>query len=170
MKFLVDGMLGKLAKWLRLMGYDAKYSIFPDKTLIIEAAKENRILLTSDIALYREAVSRGVEAYLVKGKNEIERIAELAKKLNLKIEVNVNSSRCPLCGSILKKVDKMFVKGKVPNQTFNFYNDFWICINQSCGKIYWQGSHWKKINEVLIQAKKLTVNSKKEKQQNNDGS
>jgi uncharacterized protein with PIN domain len=95
MKFLVDGMLGKLAKWLRLMGYDAKYSIFPDKTLIIEAAKENRILLTSDIALYREAVSRGVEAYLVKGKNEIERIAELAKKLNLKIEVNVNSSRCP---------------------------------------------------------------------------
>jgi uncharacterized protein with PIN domain len=64
----------------------------------------------------------------------------------------------------------MFVKGKVPNQTFNFYNDFWICINQSCGKIYWQGSHWKKINEVLIQAKKLTVNSKKEKQQNNDRS
>jgi uncharacterized protein with PIN domain len=163
MKFLVDGMLGKLAKWLRLMGYDAKYSIFPDKTLIIEAAKENRILLTSDIALYREAVARGIEAYLVKGKNEAERIAELAEKFNLKIEVNVESSRCPLCGSLLRKVEKMLVKGKVPNQTFNFYNDFWVCINQNCRKIYWQGSHWKKINEVLLQAKKLTVNAKKGK-------
>ncbi len=162
MKFLVDGMLGKLAKWLRLMGHDTKYSIFPDKTLINEAIKEKRILLTSDIALYREAVARGVEAYLVKGKNEIERIAELAKKFNLKIEVNVESSRCPLCGSLLKKVEKTLVKEKVPSQTFNFYNDFWVCINQKCGKIYWQGSHWKKINEVLLQARKLTINTKKE--------
>jgi len=163
MKFLVDGMLGKLAKWLRLMGYDAKYSIFPDKTLIAEAIKENRILLTSDIALYREAAAKGVEAYLVKGRNEVERIAELVKKFNLKIEVNVDSARCPLCGSTLTKIDKMLIKEKIPAQTFKFYNDFFICNNKNCRKIYWQGSHWKKINEVLLQVKKLTINTKKRK-------
>jgi uncharacterized protein with PIN domain len=163
MKFLVDGMLGKLTKWLRLMGYDAKYSLFPDKTLITEAIKENRVLLTSDIALYREAVAQGVEAYLVKGRNEIERIAELAKKFNLKIEVNAESSRCPLCGSNLTKIDKMLIKEMVPTQTFNFYNEFFICTNQNCRKIYWRGSHWKKINEVLLQAKKLMINTKKAK-------
>ncbi|MBS7654954.1 Mut7-C RNAse domain-containing protein [Candidatus Bathyarchaeota archaeon] len=163
MKFLVDGMLGKLAKWLRLMGYDVKYSIFPDKTLITEAIKENRILLTSDIALYREATAKGVETYLVKGKNEVERIAEIAKKFNLKIEVNAESARCPLCGSTLTKIDKMLIKEMIPTQTFKFYSEFFICSNQNCRKIYWQGSHWKKINEVLLQAKKLTINAKERK-------
>lgn len=153
MKFLIDGMLGKLARWLRLMGYDAKYSISSDKALIAEAARENRVLLTSDVALYREATLKGVEAYLIKGKNEAERIAEVAKRFKLRINIDVNSSRCPLCGHPLLKIDKNFVKGKVPQRTFKAYEEFWVCQNKECEKIYWRGSHWKKINEVLLQAR-----------------
>jgi len=156
MKFLIDGMLGKLARWLRLLGYDVDYEKdVSDSQLISWADSRGCVLLTSDIMLHRLAVARGVKSYLVKGGSEAERLSRVAKRFNLNLDVNLQTSRCPTCGSPIKPVSKTSVIGKVPLTTYRAYRQFWVCINPNCEKIYWKGSHWKKIYENLSKAKKL---------------
>jgi len=156
MKFLADGMIGRLARWMRLIGCDVEYlNDIPDDQLLRRAASMHRILLTCDVALYRNAVAKGVDAFLVSGKDQAEKLAKVAKRFDLPLEVNTNISRCPTCGSSIRKVPKAEIKGKIPSTTFKAYSEFWICNSQDCGKVYWQGSHWKKIDEVLTRANKL---------------
>jgi len=156
MKFLADGMVGRLARWMRLIGCDVEYlNDIPDDQLLKKAGSEHRTLLTCDVALYRNAVTKGVDAFLVSGKDQAEKLAKVAKRFDLRLEVNTNISRCPTCGSSIKKVAKTEIKGKIPLTTFKAYNEFWICNNRDCGKVYWQGSHWRKIDEVLTRANRL---------------
>jgi uncharacterized protein with PIN domain len=156
MRFVLDGMLGKLTRWLRMMGHDAVYlNDAQDRDLVANAVKENRILLTSDVALYRFATARGADAYLVKGRTEAERLASLASRFKLDLSVGTTDSRCPTCGSPLAVVSKEDVKGKIPATTFNVFGEFWKCTNPECGKVYWQGSHWDNINATLEKAKKI---------------
>jgi len=156
MNFLVDGMLGKLTRWLRMMGHDAVYmNDAEDKDLVTTAAKENRILLTSDVALFRLATTRGTDAYLVKGRTEAERLAGVAGRFKFDLSVDATQSRCPTCGSELKTESKEEVKGKVPETTFKVFNQFWACSNPDCGKVYWQGSHWENIGALLEKARKI---------------
>ncbi len=156
MNFLVDGMLGKLTRWLRMMGHDAVYmNDAEDKDLVTTAAKENRILLTSDVALFRLATTRGTDAYLVKGRTEAERLAGVAGRFKFDLSVDTTQSRCPTCGSELKTASKEEVKGKVPETTFKVFNQFWACSNPDCGKVYWQGSHWENIGALLEKARKI---------------
>jgi len=156
MNFLVDGMLGKLTRWLRMMGHDAVYmNDAEDKDLVTTAAKENRILLTSDVALFRLATTRGTDAYLVKGRTEAERLAGVAGRFKFDLSVDATQSRCPTCGSELKTASKEEVKGKVPETTFKVFNQFWACSNPDCGKVYWQGSHWENIGALLEKARKI---------------
>jgi uncharacterized protein with PIN domain len=156
MKFLIDGMLGKLSRWLRIIGFDTKYlNDAMDEELIQIAFLEDRILLTSDIELYRMATARGVNAFLIKGRTNFEKLAYLAKRFNIDLRVDENNSRCPVCGSRTKLVTKSKVRNKVPENTFKNYEKFWVCMNEECKKIYWHGSHWKRINEVLNKANVL---------------
>lgn len=156
MKFLVDGMLGKLARWLRLLGYNVEYlNNFQDKQLIEEAKKENSILLTSDIQLYRLANARGIDTYLVEGKTEAEKLARVSKRFEIKLDINSRTSRCTTCNSALKPVSKKQIKGKIPERTLKAYAEFWRCINPKCGKIYWPGRQWQNIIETLEEARKL---------------
>ena len=160
MKFLADGMLGKLTRWLRMIGCDVKYfNDLDDEELINISIKENRVLLTRDIELFRRAVSKGADAFFVKGRNEIEKLAEISEHFNVKLEINVENSRCPKCNARIRPVSKSNVEGKVPPATFRIYNEFWEC--PCCGQIYWQGSHWKKINRTLFEARnKMKVRGK----------
>ena len=154
MRFVLDGMLGKLARWLRMMGHDAVYlNDAKDQELVAAAVRENRVLLTSDVALYRFATARGTDAYLVKGTTEAERLASLASRFNLDLSVDATESRCPICGSRLTMVSKEEVRGKIPAATFNAFDEFWSCSNSKCGKVYWQGSHWENINAVFEKAR-----------------
>lgn len=156
MRFVLDGMLGKLTRWLRMMGHDAIYlNDAKDRDLVAYAMKESRVLLTSDVALYRFATARGVDAYLVKGRSEAERLAGLGNRFRLDLSVDSADSRCPACGSTLTMASKHEVKGKIPATTFNVFDEFWTCSNSECGKVYWQGSHWENINAVLEKAKKI---------------
>ena len=149
-------MLGKLTRWLRMMGHDAVYlNDAKDQDLIKKAIKEERVLLTSDVALYRYATARGVEAFLVKGRTEAERLGSLASRFRLNLEVDTTESRCPACGSLLEVASKDQVRGRVPETTFNVFNEFWTCSNPQCGKVYWQGSHWENIGAVLEEARKI---------------
>jgi len=156
LKFIADGMVGRLARWLRLIGNDVVYSRdLTDSELIRRAVTEARILLTSDVELYRRAVADGADSFLVKGGTEAERLARIAKRFRIDLNIDTATSRCPTCNATIRPIKKEEVKEKVPPSTYEVFNEFWECTNRDCGKIYWQGSHWKKIGEHLSKAERL---------------
>ena len=151
MKFLTDGMLGKLTRWLRMLGQDVIYSIkFSDSEFLELAKKDDRFLLTKDLELYKRAICRGLAAFYVEGKTESERLAEVAKRYDLQLTIDMLKSLCPICNTKLKATSKEQISGELEKNTFIHYDKFWKCPN--CGQIYWQGSHWIQINNNLIEA------------------
>jgi len=122
-----------------------------DKELIQKAKKELRTLLTCDLELYQQAIGRGAEAFLVEGKTEAEKLANLAKRFGFKLEIDVKVSRCPKCNTRIKPVSKADVINKLPSTTSSYYNEFWEC--PGCQQVYWRGAHWKKIEKTLIEAR-----------------
>lgn len=151
LKFVTDGMLGKLTRWLRMLGHDVEYAgSMDDKKLMLKAKEENRILLTRDVELFKRAVARGVEAFLVENPNQTANLAGLAKRFGFKLEIDVAVSRCPKCNSKLETVAKTSVADKLFETTASNYDEFWQC--QGCGQVYWRGTHWKKIEKTLKQA------------------
>lgn len=154
MKFIADGMLGKLTRWLRMLGYNVKYSNkLDDAQLIIIAKKERRILLTRDLELYQQATAKGVNAIYLEGINEAERLAQLAKRFKIPLEIDLKISRCPKCNTRVKPVPKENIENKVEKTTFKFYDEFWQC--PKCGQVYWQGAHWARIRKTLEEAKEM---------------
>jgi uncharacterized protein with PIN domain len=150
-KFIADGMLGKLARWLRMMGHDVRYSTaFEDDDLLALAKKERRIILTRDLELYQRAVAKGVGALYVEGKTEAERLAELAKRFGVPLRINLEESRCPNCNTKLRSTPKEKIAGKVEKNTYLHYDEFWRC--PRCGQVYWQGAHWGRIRITLQEA------------------
>jgi uncharacterized protein with PIN domain len=150
-KFLADGMLGKLTRWLRMLGQDVFYSVqFSDVELLDLAKKENRVLLTRDFELYKRAITRGLDAFYVEGKMESDRLAEVAKRYGLALAIDMDESHCPICNTMLKAAPKEQLKDELEKNTYTFYDWFWRCPN--CGQIYWQGAHWKQITNTLAQA------------------
>ena len=162
MRFLIDGMLGKLNRWIRILGYETEYAKDKEDDELVNLAKRSSsILLTSDEELYRTAVTRGVDSFLIRGKNEAERLAALAYRYNIPLTVDPDRSRCPLCGSAIKQVSKENIEAFVPPTTFKVHQSFWKCTNPICAKIYWHGSHWKRIEQTLETARKLHDSEKK---------
>lgn len=156
MHFLLDGMLGKLARWLRMMGYEATYTNYStDADLLTLAKRDSLVLLTSDEELYRIAASRGVDSFLIQDRTETERLAHLAHRFNLSLRIDAATSKCPVCGSALREISKREVEPLVPPTTFKLYQSFWLCENQKCRKVYWHGSHWNKIEQTLESAKMI---------------
>jgi len=154
LKFVADGMLGKLVRWLRMLGQDVKYSTkFDDAELIAVAEQEHRILLTRDSELYRRAIVKGVDTLYVEGRTEAEKLAELADHLDFLLVIDLNHSRCPRCNAEIRLTPKETVANEVEKNTFTYYNEFWKCIK--CGHIYWQGAHWDGICATLEEAKKI---------------
>jgi len=152
LKFIADGMLGKLTRWLRMLGHNVKYSNkLDDAQLITIAKKEQRILLTRDLELYQQAMAKGVNAFYLEGKTESERLAQLSQRFKIKLDIDMKTSRCPKCNTRVKSVTKEKVTDKVEKSTFSNYNEFWEC--PKCGQIYWQGAHWTKIRNTLDAAK-----------------
>lgn len=152
MKFIVDGMLGKLTRWLRMLGHNTKYSNKLDDAQLIEIAKkERRILLTRDLELFQQATAKGVDALYLEEKTEAERLARLARRFKIELHINMETSRCPKCNTRVKQIFKEKIADKVEKSTFSNYNEFWEC--PKCGKIYWQGAHWTRIRKTLDSAK-----------------
>lgn len=152
MKFIADGMLGKLSRWLRMLGQNVKYSNKLDDPQLIAAAKrERRILLTRDLELYQQATAKGVKAFYVDGNTEAEKLAQLAQRFKIQLNIDMEKSRCPKCNARVKPIPKEKVMGKVEESTLKYYDQFWIC--PKCEKIYWQGAHWVRIRKTLKTAK-----------------
>jgi uncharacterized protein with PIN domain len=152
-KFITDGMLGKLTRWLRILGHDVEYTgSMDDKELMQKAKKEDRVLLTRDVELFKQAIAKGAEAFLIEDPNQTANLASLAKRFKIKLEVNVKISRCPKCNGTIRTVSKSEIADKIPLTTCSNYNEFWQC--QQCGQVYWRGAHWNRIEKTLDEARK----------------
>lgn len=148
-RFVVDTMLGNLARWLRILGYDTIYSPTMEDWIIIRIAeKEGRIIVTRDVGLYKRAAKKDLEAILVSD-TEIRRILKtLATKYGIRMSFDENDTRCPVCNGILRKTNSLVeVSGKVDPQIISSYKIYWVC--NSCGKVYWKGKHWRNIEKML---------------------
>ena len=160
MKFIVDGMLGKLSRWLRILGHNVKYSNnLDDAQLLTIARKDRRILLTRDFELYQHATAKGMDAFYVEGDAGEEKLAALAKRFGVNLDIDMTISRCPKCNTKVKPIAKEEAAGKVEKSTFENYDEFWKC--PKCGQIYWQGAHWTRIRRTLEAAQEILENSNK---------
>jgi uncharacterized protein with PIN domain len=153
LKFVADGMLGKLTRWLRLLGHDVKYSNrMNDAQLITIAKKERRILLTRDLELYKQAAAKSIDAFYLGGQTGEEKLAELASRFNLRLSIDMATSRCPKCNTRVKPISKEKVINRVKKNTYANYDEFWKC--PKCGQTYWQGAHWTGIRKTLETTRK----------------
>jgi uncharacterized protein with PIN domain len=160
LKFLADGMLGKLTRWLRMLGQDVSYSTDVEDSQLLNIAKsEKRILLTRDFELYQRTVGKGIESFYVQGDTSKEKLAELAHRFGISLEMDMSASRCPKCNAKVKPVSAEKAAEKVQKNTFVYYKEFWQC--PKCGQVYWQGSHWVKIKKTLRDADEIDKVSKK---------
>ncbi len=147
-------MLGDLARWLRLLGYDTLYyRNVPDPRIVKEALEDGRIIVTRDRGLAILARKRGARVVLLRGESLEEMLAELHVKAGVALYAEPSRSRCPLCNAPLRHVPKHEVKDRVPPEVYVRYDDFWVCTR--CGQVYWRGSHWRKIEETLARAREL---------------
>lgn len=136
-------MLGRLAKWLRILGYDTLYfSSLDDNDLVRIARAEGRIVLTRDREMLRR---RGIDSLLIESDNFEEQIRQVLHDLNLKLDESF--SRCPVCNSPLQNIDKEAVRERVPPYVFKTQERFSLC--PQCDKIYWRGTHWQRMRERL---------------------
>lgn len=139
MKFLCDQMLGTLAKWLRIYGFDTFYanSETDDNELLKIAKKENRTLITRDKELTYCGKRENLNVIELKTTDLDEQLKLVLK--HVKIDETKILSRCILCNSKVNKIQKDKVKNKVPEKVFENNEEFWFC--KKCDKIYWYGSH-----------------------------
>lgn len=145
MKFIADDMLGKLAKRMRILGFDTAYPGSSADSLLLRTSREqDRIILTRDTGLVKV---RGARAFLIHSKKLKEQLREVLQGLKLMIAPEKMFSRCALCNGELKKTDKESIKDKVPPLVYDLFGDFTYCPH--CDKVYWKGTHYEKIlNEI----------------------
>ncbi|MEM3555410.1 MAG: Mut7-C RNAse domain-containing protein [Candidatus Micrarchaeia archaeon] len=146
--FVADVMLKKLARWLRLLGVEVLYPPSVDDDKIIEFAKEkNKILLTMDSDLCKRARKQGVRVFLMPRRETDEQLALLVRRFKINLSNAPSTVFCPLCNGTLKQVGRKEVKKTVPEEIVAKHEVFWMC--RECKKVFWEGSHWEKINRKL---------------------
>ena len=147
--FLVDAMLGNIAKKLRLLGYDSEYySDSKDEDLIFIAKDQNRILLTKDEPLLKKAKNKGITVIHIKNNNELEQLAQIFKNIKLSnVSASGNSSRCTDCNGKLEVTEKSKILDRVPEGVLERIDNFWRCLK--CEKIYWEGTHIERLQKFV---------------------
>lgn len=150
MKFILTKELGRLAKWLRILGYDTLYFNQDNlSSLIIQALRDNRIILTRN---HRLPQSRGVKILVIKAERTKEQMSELLETQKLEVDSDKMFSRCIICNEGLADIDKEKIKDKVPEYVFKTQDNFITC--PQCNRIYWQGTHWGNVTKILDEIKR----------------
>lgn len=156
-KFIIDRMYYRVARILRMLGYDAIFDPnFVDADYIRIGKKENRILLTRDADLKRRAQKIGIVTMKIDALTVPERLALLQKKAGIEIKIRENIlPRCTLCNTQIEIIDKKEVEDKLLEGTKEVYNEFWRCKNLNCQQVYWKGPHWEQLIKTLEESQKL---------------
>jgi uncharacterized protein with PIN domain len=133
-------MLGTLAKWLRILGFDTCFDPdLDDHQLVRLARAESRVLLTRDRELARR---RGVQTLLVTSQVLAEQIRQVLADLELEPE---GTTRCPICNEPLVPLDRESARARVPAYVAETHDSFTTC--PACQRVYWRGSHWQQMDE-----------------------
>jgi len=144
-RFVLDVHLGTLARYLRLLGFDALWrNDLGDDTIIELAAEQGRIILTRDRGILRHG--RVTHGYWLRATDPLQQIAEVVRALDLGAYLRPRT-RCMECNGELAPIRRREAARHVPLQVFLVYRDFTRC--DACGRIYWPGSHQKRLDEVI---------------------
>lgn len=149
MKFVVDVMLGKLAKWLKIIGLDAVYgNRAEDRELLQTARRERRVLLTRDRRLLQSA--RNVRGLLIESEDWRRQLAQVLDAFGLRDKARP-MTRCLACNLRLKRLSRKNARNLVAPFVFERASAFSIC--PRCGRVYWPGTHFgdmdKKLSKIL---------------------
>ncbi len=147
--FVVDCNAGKLARWLRMMGYDTLFFRDIDDGQLVELAlREGRVLVTRDtqIARRRVAVSGRLRVVLTRDDDPKRQLRHVMEELNLDWR-GTEFTRCLECNRPLLPRGREEVKDLVPPYVFRTQAQYVQC--PSCGRVYWQGTHWQRMKQAL---------------------
>ncbi|NJN65225.1 MAG: Mut7-C ubiquitin/RNAse domain-containing protein [Chloroflexaceae bacterium] len=146
-RFILDAHLGRLAAYLRMLGFDTLYrNDYDDPELARLAHDEQRILLTRDVGLLkRSLVTHG---YFVRTTVPVQQIGEIVQRFNLRSLVT-SFQRCIRCNGLTRPVEKAAIAHLLAAKTRQYFDRFWQC--QECGQIYWRGSHYARMQQLTEQ-------------------
>ena len=151
-KFVLDVHLGKLARRIRMLGFDSLYrNDYRDHELVELAQREKRIILTRDRGLLKnKAVTHG---YWIRSHQPDEQVREVLQRFDLG-ELIQAFSRCRVCNDTIEIVDRKQIENLLLPKTSQYYDEFHVCVG--CGRVYWKGSHYQKMK---LYVEKLTRSS-----------
>lgn len=146
--FIADAMLGRLARWLRILGYDTAYEkVITDEALIERAVREQRWLLTRDRRLTLRKLLRGRHTLIISDHLE-EQLRQLRDELHLPLDLRVDRGyRCADCNVVLISISPEVAVPLVPPFVARHYKMFLQC--PRCRKVFWPGTHWEHILDRL---------------------
>ena len=145
LKFIADVHLGKLARKLRLLGFDTYFeSNLDDNEIIRMSLAESRIVLSRDKELINN--SRITQGYRILSSDPREQIREVMIRFDLQNNLNP-FSRCIDCNGMIENVSKESVNEYLPPKTRQYFDEFFRC--HDCGKIYWEGSHYENMKKQI---------------------
>jgi hypothetical protein len=150
-KFVTDVHLGRLTRYLRMMGLDVLYkNNFDDDEIVLVSINERRTILTKDRGiLKRNEVTHG---YWVRSKRIEEQTREVLNRFDLQREIK-EFSRCIECNEILKPIKKELVINQLPPKVVQSQNEFYQC--PSCKKIFWKGTHYQRMLSFIQSLKNI---------------
>ncbi len=144
-RFVVDAHLGRLARYLRMLGFDAAFgNDAGDPLLAGLAATEDRILLSRDRALLDRA--NVTESYKVQARDPEERLEEVVNRFDLQSMLRP-FTRCMVCNTIFEPIDKDAARERVPPRSAEAFDEFFYC--PSCDRVFWKGSHYDRMQRLI---------------------
>lgn len=155
-RFVLDVHLGKLARYLRLLGFDTLYrNDYDDSELARLSSVKRRILLTRDRGLLKRRII--THGYYIRATDPSSQLQEVLKRFDLFRCVH-SFRRCIRCNGLLATVPKEQIIARLERNTRRYFNQFWIC--SDCQQIYWQGSHYIRMQKLVADVLNQTVNGK----------
>lgn len=150
-RFVLDVHLGRLARYLRLLGFDTDYAVDrPDRELVATSRREDRILLTRDVELLKHGdLTHG---YFVRSTDPREQVLEVVERMHLAGSI-APFTRCMTCNGLLRQVEKSQVANRLPEGVRREQDRFWRC--RECGKVYWRGSHMGHLEDLVDSARRV---------------
>ncbi|RKY99538.1 MAG: hypothetical protein DRQ10_06010 [Candidatus Hydrothermota bacterium] len=147
-KFLVDSMAGKLARRLRMLGFDAEYERTGNiQRLIARAKDEDRIILTRNLRFKKVHIPKGVRVVFLRSELTPIQVRQVIDEFGLREHIRP-FTRCVECNEPLVEIkDKEEVRGKVPFYVFQTHEEFSMC--PKCRRIYWKGTHVEAMRDML---------------------
>ena len=144
-QFVLDVHLGKLASYLRLLGFDVLYqNDYDDNELAQISSQQQRILLTQDSGLLKRSIV--TYGYRVRSDNPRKQISEVLERFDL-YDAVIPLQRCPRCNGHLESVEKQTIYHRLPPFTRLYYHEFFEC--QGCNQLYWKGAHYERIQQLI---------------------